>query len=119
MPRMSILKLTAIAAALALTLFGLAACGGGGGGGGNSGSGAVHAISVAKGSVSDIIDYPTSAKAGEVVDILTVSVTDADLYVNATGADAKCVTDGHWQFTMPDQDVVLSVSIDTSNYPGA
>ncbi len=70
-----------------------------------------HRIKVAKGDEDDVISYPRFAKAGETVEIQTVIVMDADLYVNVTGADVECIGDGLYRFVMPDEDVEINITI--------
>ncbi len=78
-------------------------------------SAASHAITIADGK-EYIEECPASAKAGEVVQIRTLFVTDADMYVNVSGANAERNGEGVYEFVMPDQPVKVTVTIDTSNY---
>ena len=52
---------------------------------------------------------PKSARTGETVTVMTSVVSDAELYVN--GVDGKFIRPGEYQFTMPDHDVELKVTV--------
>ena len=70
-----------------------------------------HKITVRKNHQENVTSYPRRAKAGETVTIYTVSVTDADLYVNYNGISCKYVEEGVYEFVMPDCDVEITVVI--------
>lgn len=70
-----------------------------------------HKITFSSG--EDLVDEcPKRAKAGELVTLTTAVVTDADMYVNG-GPDIviETVSDGVYQFVMPDHDVELSITV--------
>ena len=71
----------------------------------------IHRIKIAEGDEENVVRYPRFAKAGDVVEIQTVIVMDADLYVNVSGAKVECVGDGLYQFIMPDEDVEIDITI--------
>ena len=52
---------------------------------------------------------PKSARTGDTVTVTTSVVSDAELYVN--GVDGKFIRPGEYQFTMPDHDVELKVTV--------
>ena len=66
-----------------------------------------------------IVKCPSRAKTGETVTVETVCVTDARLYLNVSGADVKTVTEGIYEFVMPDCDVEVSAYVSTEGFPGA
>ncbi|MBR4462520.1 MAG: hypothetical protein IKS51_08085 [Erysipelotrichaceae bacterium] len=69
-----------------------------------------HRIRISEGD-EDLVKCPRFAKAGDVVEIETVTVTDADLYVNISGVEVECVSEGLYRFVMPDQDVEINITI--------
>ena len=60
---------------------------------------------------SDVYNCPKHAKAGETVVFDTVLVCDADLYVYVDGAEYETISEGQYQFVMPDHDVEIRVVI--------
>ena len=67
-----------------------------------------HRITVISGE-KFIHKCPKSARTGETVTVMTSVVSDAELYVN--GVDGKFILPGEYQFTMPDHDVELKVTV--------
>lgn len=59
----------------------------------------------------DIVSCPKRARAGELVTVETVFVTDADLYCYLDGVELKPNKEGLYQFTMPDHDVEIKVVV--------
>ena len=59
----------------------------------------------------NVYSCPKHAKAGDHVEFDTVIVCDADLYAYLDGAKLTPVTEGHYQFTMPDHDVEIRIVI--------
>ncbi len=80
---------------------GLAACGSG------------YRITVREGDEELVTDVPKRAEAGETVTVTTVSVCDADLYVSVNGDSefGRFVSDGVYEFVMPEEDVEIAVVI--------
>lgn len=66
-----------------------------------------------------IVKCPSRAKTGEVVTVETVCVTDAAFYLNVSGVEVKMLTEGLYEFTMPDFDVEVSGYVSTAGFPGA
>ena len=85
---------------LAMAL-GLAACGRG------------YRITVREGDEDLVTDVQKRAEAGETVTVTTVSVCDADLYVSVNGDNdfGRFVSDGVYEFVMPEEDVEIAVVI--------
>lgn len=55
---------------------------------------------------------PGSAKPGETVKVLTVLVSDGDLYLNGNnGLEIRKIKDGEFEFVMPDHDVELKITV--------
>ncbi|MBR0404344.1 MAG: hypothetical protein IJI68_03945 [Eggerthellaceae bacterium] len=54
-----------------------------------------------------ILSYPSQAVPGDLVFVLTASVTDGSMHVSANGVEAKNWGDFCFTFTMPDADVKL------------
>ena len=90
-----------IAAFLAAMALGLAACGSG------------YRITVREGDEELVTDVRKSAEAGETVTVTTVAVCDADLYVSVNGDSdfGRFVSDGVYEFVMPEEDVEIAVVI--------
>ena len=84
---------------LAMAL-GIAACGG-------------YRITVREGDEELVTDVRKRAEAGETVTVTTVSVCDADLYVSVNGDNdfGRFVSDGVYEFVMPEEDVEIAVVI--------
>ena len=72
------------------------------------GCGDRHRITVISGE-KFVHKCPKSARTGDTVTVTTSVVSDAELYVN--GVDGKFVRLGEYQFTMPDHDVELKVTV--------
>lgn len=71
-----------------------------------------YKISIREGDEENIVSCPKKAKAGDVVTVETVTVCDADLYLNVDGvAEVKQVGDGVFTFVMPDHEVTVKVTI--------
>ena len=70
-----------------------------------------HAVKVRSGHEDKVTSCPKYARTGETVRIETVSVTDADIYVSANGTECKYVSEGVYEFVMPDENVEISVVI--------
>lgn len=62
-----------------------------------------------------IVDAPSEARAGDVVVVYTVDVTDADLVVSVSGGYDGEFIGGAYVFIMPDRDVAIEAS--TRDYP--
>ncbi len=84
----------------------------------SSGSGRSYKINVVSGA-DNIESVPKRAKAGEEVTIITLYVTDADMYVSVDGVVLSEKAVCEYVFTMPEHDVSIDVWIDTSNQPGS
>ena len=56
-----------------------------------------------------IEDYPNQAKAGEVITLHTLTITDADLYVSVNDDEERgsFTEEGVYQFVMPESDVTI------------
>lgn len=55
---------------------------------------------------------PKRAKVGDTVKVLTVVVSDGDLYLNGNnGLEIKKIKDGEFEFIMPDHDVELKITV--------
>lgn len=67
-----------------------------------------HRITVISGE-KFVHDCPRFAKSGTTVTVMTSVVSDAELYVN--GVDGQFIRPGEYQFTMPDHDVDLKVTV--------
>ncbi len=67
-----------------------------------------HRITVISGE-KFVFKCPKSARTGDTVTVETSVVSDAELYVN--GVDGKFIRPGEYQFTMPDHDVELKVTV--------
>jgi len=98
------MKRSVLVLAMLLFLFACTAC-----------SGRSYRIEVTSGA-DKIESIPTHAREGEEVTILTLSVTDADLYVSVDGVVLSEKSYCEYVFVMPDHDVEVKVWIDTSNY---
>lgn len=59
----------------------------------------------------DVFKCPKTAKAGETVQVETVSVTDADLYFYLDGVELKPIKEAYYEFVMPDHDVEINIVI--------
>ena len=60
----------------------------------------------------DLIDeYPRMAKAGETVRITTVIVDDGDLFVNIDGVTVKMISEGIYEFVMPEHDIEIKLHV--------
>ncbi len=71
-----------------------------------------HAIKITGG--KDLItEYPSRAKTGETVQIITVFVSDGELVVS--GGGGEFVEENVYEFVMPDHDVSISASVNA--YP--
>ncbi|MBQ6464819.1 MAG: hypothetical protein IJJ43_00945 [Oscillospiraceae bacterium] len=67
-----------------------------------------HKITVTSG--RDFVDKcPRYARPGQEVTVTTAVVSDGEIYVN--GADGSYVRPGVYVFTMPDEDVRLTVTV--------
>ena len=59
-----------------------------------------------------VVSCPRTARPGDTVRIETVSVTDADLYVNAVdGTEIRFIKEGVYEFEMPDHDFEFKVTV--------
>ena len=68
-----------------------------------------HTIKVVSG--DQFLDKcPKSGKPGETITVTILIVTDADLYVNGN-VDIKQISDGVFEFVMPDHDVELKITV--------
>ena len=67
-----------------------------------------HKISYDK---EEVFNCPTSAKAGEIIRFDTIMVCDADVYVFVNGTELSPSKEGSYEFTMPDMDVTIEVSV--------
>lgn len=60
---------------------------------------------------TDLVEScPESAKAGELVTVLTCDVTDGDMEISVNGAEGTSVNWYEYQFVMPDHDVEIQVN---------
>ena len=69
-----------------------------------------HRITISEGD-EDLVKCKSFARTGDVVEFETVTVTDADLYVNVSDVEVECVREGLYRFVMPDQDVEINITI--------
>lgn len=70
-----------------------------------------HRITVVSGE-KFLESCPKTARAGDTVTVYTLSVTDANMYVNATDlTEVTCVRDGVYRFVMPDHDIELKITV--------
>ena len=75
-----------------------------------------HKINV---SDSDLMDeYPKYAREGKTVHFTTVTVCDAILNVDLSGAELITIREGEYEFVMPDHEVTIHVWITAMDWGG-
>lgn len=82
---------------------------------------AEYSISIIKGA-DWVIDCPDHSAAGSVVRISTLDVTDGEIKVTINGTELgrdHFTSSANFEFTMPDEDVELSLSLSQDGYGGA
>lgn len=76
-----------------------------------------HKIEVEEKQNNIILSCPKSARPGEIVSVETCSVCDGEVKITINGEDTgKFISEGEYEFVMPDCDVKLYAKISTDGY---